>query len=720
MIPFSLGGCPQDPENQIDAETQEKKPKYPKAVFFIISNEFCERFSFYGIRTVLSLYLSDVLHYSGNTSTVIYHIFTMFVYFFPLFGAILADSWLGKFRTIFYVSVIYAIGQLLLAISAAPTLLGLPPREFSLLGLFLIAVGTGGIKPCVSAFGGDQFILPQQERYLAMFFSLFYFSINSGSLISSFMTPLLRSNVRCFKESTCYSLTFLVPAILMILSIVIFVLGKRMYRIVEPTGNVVVKVFKCVSHAIYNKIKGKNGKREYWLDHADDTYDRKLIDDIKVSLQVLKLFIPLPVFWALYDQQGSRWTFQATQMDGQIGSFLMPPDQMQVVNPLLILAFVPLFEMCIYPVFAKIHLINTPLKKLATGMFLAALAFVVTGIVDLQLEKTSPVLPSAGLGQLRIFNTLNCDVDIKFKSRESVTVNRLSMWADLNVKTNGSVMRLSYTADFTKCDMKLYTNLQQDTKDSIIIVKESTASSWVITPEGLNYHYDDKVDKSRNGNSIVRGLIYIAPSKSNSATLKFNRNGETVNWMSFTSTTFRPSNLQELQPNKYDIYLDNTKLQQDVEFKPGGVYTVMGAYIREDITTHTITVTTPNSIHMMWLLPQYIIITMAEVMYSVTGLQFAFTQAPKSMKSLLQAGWLLTVAFGNLIVVIISEVSIFDRPAYESFLYAGLMLLIMVVFTVMSLFYKYVEIPDDESSNGDIALENKDGNVNIAYKEDEK
>lgn len=92
-------------------------------------------------------------------------------------------------------------------------------REFSLGGLFLIAVGTGGIKPCVAAFGGDQFILPQQEKYLVTFFSVFYFAINSGSLISSFLTPELRSGVKCFGEQECYSLAFFVPAILMVLSI---------------------------------------------------------------------------------------------------------------------------------------------------------------------------------------------------------------------------------------------------------------------------------------------------------------------------------------------------------------------------------------------------------------------------------------------------------------------------------------------------------------------
>lgn len=193
------------------------------------------------------------------------------------------------------------------------------------------------------------------------------------------------------------------------------------------------------------------------------------------------------------------------------------------------------------------------------------------------------------------------------------------------------------------------------------MIEEATASSWVITPYELSYHYNDTVEKSRSGNPIVRGLIYVASERTVNSTLKFLHKGVTEKTITFNSSIFTHSDLEELQPNEYDVFLDDTPLERNVEFKLGGVYTVVGAYKSEDKIGQTITVTTPNTMHMMWLLPQYIIITMAEVMFSVTGLQFAFTQAPKSMKSLLQAGWLLTVAFGNLIVVIISEVSIFDR-----------------------------------------------------------
>lgn len=117
----------------------------------------------------------------------------------------------------------------------------------TLLGLGLIAVGSGGIKPCVAAFGGDQFKIPEQAKQLALFFSLFYFSINLGSLISTTVTPILREDVKCFDDDDCFSLAFGVPGALMIISIFIFLIGKFLYVMKPPTGNMFVKVYQCIS-----------------------------------------------------------------------------------------------------------------------------------------------------------------------------------------------------------------------------------------------------------------------------------------------------------------------------------------------------------------------------------------------------------------------------------------------------------------------------------------
>ena len=104
--------------------------------------------------------------------------------------------------------------------------------------------------------------------------------------------------------------------------------------------------------------------------------------ETKILTNVLVLFLPLPLFWALFDQQGSRWTFQATRMDGNIGFYTIKPDQMQFINPLLILVFIPLFEYVFYP-FLNVFHVNRPLQKMAFGGILAAVAFLLSMVVQL-------------------------------------------------------------------------------------------------------------------------------------------------------------------------------------------------------------------------------------------------------------------------------------------------------------------------------------------------
>uniref|UniRef100_A0A8C4RKN4 Solute carrier family 15 member 1 n=1 Tax=Erpetoichthys calabaricus TaxID=27687 RepID=A0A8C4RKN4_ERPCA len=175
---------------------------YPLSIFIIVVNEFCERFSYYGMRAVLVLYFKYFLRWDDDTATAIYHSFVAVCYLTPIFGAIIADSWLGKFKTIFSLSIVYTIGQAVMAVKSPGPCHGRVKvydcikhkvficfRALSMIGLLLIAIGTGGIKPCVSAFGGDQFEDNQQR---SRFFSIFYLSINAGSLLSTVITPILR------------------------------------------------------------------------------------------------------------------------------------------------------------------------------------------------------------------------------------------------------------------------------------------------------------------------------------------------------------------------------------------------------------------------------------------------------------------------------------------------------------------------------------------------
>lgn len=245
-----------DPSDEIaetDVEQTKIKYKYPRSIPFIISNEFCERFNFYGMKAILVIYLTQKLNYSDDAATAIYHIFSASVYFFCIFGAIIADSWWGKFKTILWLSMVYVAGSIVISFGAIASW-NMPASTLTILGLFLIALGSGGIKPCVAAFGGEQFKLPEQAGQVAIYFSMFYFAVNAGSLISTSVTPILREDVKCFDSEDCYPLAFGLPAVLMAVSILIFLAGKFLYKILPNQGNMLVKVCSCIAVSIIKLI----------------------------------------------------------------------------------------------------------------------------------------------------------------------------------------------------------------------------------------------------------------------------------------------------------------------------------------------------------------------------------------------------------------------------------------------------------------------------------
>ncbi|VVC93675.1 unnamed protein product [Leptidea sinapis] len=285
--------------------------RFPIIVIIIIIAEFCERFSYSAMRAFLTLYLRSKLGFSDESATETYHVFCTFIYVFPIIGGILADNWLGKFR-------------------------------FStILGLFMITIGTGGIKPCVSSLGGEQFKLPQQEKHLAMYFSILYFTLCVGSLIAKTVSPILRSEVQCFGDKDCYSLAFGAPGIVVMFSIVIFVSGKKRYILAKPEGNIVLTFVKCIFSALKNTIKKGRSKDVHWLDNAHSKFDKRFITDVKRTLSIL----------------GSRWTLQATKMNGKLGFVTIKPDQLQVIAPISILIFIPLTQ-------KRLHLLRFILKQL--------------------------------------------------------------------------------------------------------------------------------------------------------------------------------------------------------------------------------------------------------------------------------------------------------------------------------------------------------------------
>ncbi|GFT40915.1 solute carrier family 15 member 2 [Nephila pilipes] len=689
-------------------EENQEKEKYPKSVFFILGNELCERFCYYGMRTVLTIYLTEELLYSESKATVIFHSFIMLSYFTPVLGAILADSYLGKFRTILYISIVYAIGNVILSVGSIPNNLSIM-TGVSLLGLFIIGVGTGGIKPCVAAFGGDQFSKTQiKER--ERFFSVFYFAINGGSVVSTILTPILRADVHCLGSDSCYPLAYGVPAALMLVALTLFLIGKPLYNIKPAEGNIFQSVFKCICHAISRKSKSKEKKKSHWLDYADDKFDKDLIKDIKTLLHVLWIFLPVPLFWALFDQTGSSWTLQATKMDREVMGRHIKPDQMQVMNAFLIIVLIPVFDYVIYPLFGKCNLLKKPLQRIAVGGFLSALAFVFTGFIELNLESSYPVVPGPGLTELTIINNSPCDIrfhpgnlsEMNLKAFESSIVNDLTMGKEMSwefVSHNCSESQSTITNQFsTTSPIESMMIFLQNNELQII----KSVDSKQRTEEGepkikLYFSSDFEFSSNKSSFKLQTGLekLYLKPN----VTDDLQKSGVTE--------------YHKISPGKYKIYIplnetDHEKQPiSEVDLRSGGIY--IGVIYQFASTNKSnfklLSMVEHNSISILWQVPSYVILTVGEIMFSITGLAFSYSQAPESMKSLVQAAWLLTVAFGNLIVMVIAKLSLFEKKSYEIFLFAVLMGLDMLLFSIMAYFYKYV---DDKNKSSLSEVKGKD------------
>ncbi|NWW78690.1 S15A1 protein, partial [Climacteris rufus] len=672
---------------------------FPLSVFFIIINEFCERFSYYGMRALLVLYFHYFLHWDENLATSIYHTFIALCYLTPILGAILADSWLGKFKTILSLSIVYTIGQAILSVGSINDLTdhdrdGSPDTvelhiALSMIGLIFIALGTGGIKPCVSAFGGDQFEDGQEEQR-STFFSLFYLSINCGSLISTLLTPRLRAT-QCgiHTKQRCYPLAFGVPAILMAVSLIVFVSGSRMYKKVKPQGNVLLQVSKCIGFAIKNRFRHRSKefpKREHWLDWASEKYDKRLIAQTKMVLKVLFLYIPLPMFWALYDQQGSRWTLQATTMNGDfVGYFLFlffflinTFQTSFIVNSILIVIMVPAVDSLVYPAIKKCKVNFTPLKRITVGMFLASMAFVAATILQVQIDKTLPVFPAAGQTQIRLMNLGFTPATVQFDPQLE-TVNLTSReTTDYMTFETSKLQSLQIISQFVNKTEPLYV----EQKKRYTLAFESFPTSI-----DSNLVLDNVTSKPEEGKNLIR-FINNFPYPVN-VTMDYKPFGVLPPLSASNYSIFPPEKRSYIiQAARYPFFC--TTLSKRFGF--GGAYTIS----LDGCTNFTLNVSyyediPPSTVHMAWQIPQYFLLTCGEIMFSVTGLEFSYSQAPSNMKSVLQAGWLLSVAVGNIIVLIVTEASLLSKQWAEYLLFASLLLVVCIIFGIMASFYTYVD-----------------------------
>lgn len=423
---------------------------------YIVGNEACERFSFYGMRSILVAYMTGMLLMSKNEATEVVHLFIACTYLLPLLGAWLADRFLGRYRTIISISLFYCLGNAVLAMADFAG--DVETRKWILfIGLTIIAIGAGGIKPCVSAFVGDQ--VPESEKNgptMTRLYAAFYWSVNLGSFFSFLVIPWVRQNWG-------YSWAFGIPGIFMALATLIFWLGRKKYNHVPPTqpeflhalcsrifqgparacerfggeavkratntaigiaafvviapivvllGNwahdggariaalsgasetataligvltlilyVIALLLAALKLAASTGMKGFLGILGCMIFESKEEINKRFTESekrgVRNLVRVLIVFLMIIPFWSLYDQTASSWVLQGKMMksiDLSWGGvkFSFGAEEMQSFNPLLIMTFVPLVTLFVYP---HIGRWAAPLKRMGLGILMAGIAY---------------------------------------------------------------------------------------------------------------------------------------------------------------------------------------------------------------------------------------------------------------------------------------------------------------------------------------------------------
>ena len=422
---------------------------WPKGIPYIVGNEGCERFSYYGMRAILTVYLTLLLKDSGmaeglaeKEAQILYHTFAAGVYALPMIGAMVADRLFGKYNTILWLSIVYVAGHACLALFEND----LNGFKF---GLLLIALGSGGIKPCVSAHVGDQFGRANWGK-LEKVYQIFYFIINFGSFFAVLICPIILK-----AEWGGPTLAFGLPGILMAIATFFFWLGRKEFIHVPASPGGKLGWFDAISGSLmflavgslmffdgldigYEKLGwiGKLGISAAFLVmgylvfaarqkiEADDGFIAVLLYNVKALLtgdnetprfvdtkttgfwapaarhfgdeiaegpraviHISSIFFLVSVFWALFDQHGSSWVIQGTKMDQEFMGMTILPSQMSGWNPLIVMALVPVFSFVIYPGIEKIFKIKmTPLRRMTAGMAMAGFAFIPIALLQQQID----------------------------------------------------------------------------------------------------------------------------------------------------------------------------------------------------------------------------------------------------------------------------------------------------------------------------------------------
>jgi len=601
--------------------------KYPKGIPWIILNEGAERFSFYGMRAILYVYIVGLyINLGGMTDKLAeaegkaaYHLFGAAVYALPMIGAMIADRLLGKYRTIFWLSIVYCLGHAALALFESPetqlAILGtvlVDPIDGLYIGLALIAVGSGGIKPCVSANVGDQFGRGNWHL-LKNVYNAFYFIINFGSAFSTLIIPALRGD-----------------------------------KIVDPTTGFV-------------------------------SYDGSV--SIAFAVPGILMGLATLAFWA-----------------GRKDFVQVPPRPGGKVALLDVLSGTSLFLVIAYPMFHFDEMLGMP--GWTTPIVMAGFF---AGFLALFILRQRIKLDEGGFLVTLLMSIFPRAFGIKADHRGGFFAPAEQRFGAEAADSARAVLRVISVFALVSVFWALF---------------DQHSSTWIAQAEKMDRAVEFGLLGWLVAGLVVGGLIglglWLSIEKKHvrlPATLAGVGLGLGLGALAYAlldkdaagvaRMQLDASQIPALNPFMVMILIPLTNkgiypLMARLGYEPHplrrmtiGMFVTAISFVAVAIIQHVLDAGT--KLHVFWQIIPYLIITMAEVMVSITGLEFGYSQAPKRMKSVIMGFWLLTVAFGNVLVALLAGFENLD-PAAFFWVFAVLMGIAALGFGVRAHFYKYRDV----------------------------
>ncbi len=620
---------PSDP-----AAPPPRDDRFPSGIPYIVGNEAAERFSYYGMRQILYIYLVGLftgfvaeqavpaaeLAEAKVRATQAVHVFMAGVYLFPMIGAILADRLLGKYRVIFWVSLIYVAGHAALAVAGRFGVIGqLGNAETAMfLGLGLIAIGSGGIKPCVSANVGDQFTAAN-GHLVPRIFQIFYFTINFGSFFASVLTPVLYKR---FGPEVAFG----VPGVLMAVAAFVFWLGRRRFIRVPPRPG------------------GALGRIDF----------------------AASALMAVPLLLAIYVAVEKSETIVHAVMERGSGALL------------------------------------PTLAATALAYWYLAVAGLVALGAGLALAHRRQALQEDN-GFLAVI--LYC-----WRHRGERTAGE-SFWeparrhfGDEPADGPPAVLRILVVFSMVSVFWALFDQHsstwveQAKAMDLRLVLPTAVWSGWVVpgTIAGAVlgalwlFLWVSNIRIPRAVPYTVVGLI--AAWGAVAALLHFRHPASTV-------LDLLPAQISALNPLLVMIIIPLLSLglyrpleRRGRPLKPlhrmtAGMFLAAVSFAAVAILQAQVEAAGPGRVHVLWQIIPYVLITASEVLVSITGLEFAYTQAPRAMKSTIMGFWLLSVTLGNVLVAFLAPLQTLSLATFF-WTFAGLMAVAALIFAVIASFYR--------------------------------